>query len=176
MNELCIIHSIQTLRILLSAILYENIPCLDIVIAREKEPIILCSEKSGNEILSQKSIFWAVLFSCLEGQNSTDLASAIKAFYNLNRARRADNTNYIFVLSDGLYYPSQREKIIGVINNCYFKNIKIFGLGIGIYPFGIEKLFPQVVYSQNPSKLIESISLTLTSFLILIIMRRKIWK
>ena len=159
LNELCIIHSIQTLRILLSAILYENIPCLDIVIAREKEPIILCSEKSGNEILSQKSPFWAVLFSCLEGQNSIDLASAIKAGYNLNRARRADYTNYIFVLTDGLYCPSQREKIIGVVNNCYSKNINIFGIGIGIYPIGIEKLFPQVVYSQNPSKLIEGISL-----------------
>jgi hypothetical protein len=36
LNELCIIHFIQTLRILLSAISYDNIPCLDIVITREK--------------------------------------------------------------------------------------------------------------------------------------------
>ena len=30
------IHTIQTLRILLSAISYDNIPCLDIIITREK--------------------------------------------------------------------------------------------------------------------------------------------
>ena len=159
LNELCIIHTIQTLRILLSAISYDNIPCLDIIITRHKEPIILCSEKSGNEILAEKSPFWGVLFSCLEGEPFSDLASGIKAAYNLNRARRADYTNYIFVLTDGLYNPSQRDRIIGVVNNCYSKNINLFGIGVGIYPIGIEKLFPQVIYCQNPYKLIEGISL-----------------
>ena len=159
LNELCIIHTIQTLGILLSAISYDNIPCLDIIVSQVNEPIILCSEKSANEILSERSPFWAVLFSCLEGQPSSDLASAIKAAYNLNRARRTDFTNYIFVLTDGLYSPSQRDKIIGVVNSCYSKNINLFGIGVGIYPKGIEKLFPQVIYSQNPYKLIEGISL-----------------
>ena len=55
-------------------------------------------------------------------------------------ACRRDYTNYIFILTDGLYNPSQRDRIIGVVNNCYSKNIKIFGIGVGIYP--IEKLFP----------------------------------
>ena len=159
LNELCLIHTIQTLRILLSAIYYDNIPCLDIIVSRVKKPIILCSEKSANEILSEKSPFWAVLFSYLEGEPSTDLASAIKAAYNLNRARRTDYTNYLFVLTDGMYSPSQREKIIGVANSCYSKNINLFGIGVGIYPIGIEKLFSQVIYSQNPYKLIEGISL-----------------
>ena len=152
LNELCIIHTIQVLRILLSSISYDNIPCLDIIITRQKEPIILCSEKSGNEILSEKSPFWAVLFSSLEGEESSDLASGIKAAYNLIRARRVDYTNYIFVLTDGLYSPSQRDRIIGVVNSCYSKNINIFGIGVGIYPIGIEKIFPQSIYCQNPYK------------------------
>ena len=101
LNELCIIHTIQIFRILLSAISYDNIPCLDIIISQAREPIILYPEKSANEILSEKSPFWAVLFSCLESQPSSDLALAIKAAYNLNRARRTDYTNYIFVLTDG---------------------------------------------------------------------------
>ena len=159
LNELSIIHTIQTLRILLSAISYDNIPCLDIIVTRKKDPIILCSEKSANEILSEKSPFLAVLFSCLEGETSTDLASGIKAAYNLNRARRADYINFLFVLTDGLFSPSQRERIIAVVNSCYSKNINVFGIGVGICPIGIEKLFPQVIYSQNPYKLIEGISL-----------------
>ena len=158
LNELCIFHTIQTLRILLSTLACDNIPCLDIIISRAKEPIILCSEKSANEILSDKSPFWAVLFSCLEGEPHSDLASAIKAAYNLNRARRVDYTNYIFVLTDGLYSSSQREKIIGISNNCYSKNINLFGIGVGIYPIGIEQLFTQAIYSQNPYKLIEGIA------------------
>ena len=159
LNDICIIHTIQTLRILLSAISFDNIPCLDIIISRAKEPIILCSEKSANEILSERSPFWAVFFSCLVGEPSSDLASAIKAAYNLNRARKKDYTNYIFVLTDGMYSSSQRDRIIGVANSCYSKNINLFGIGVGIYPIGIEKLFSQVIYSQNPYKLMEGLSL-----------------
>ena len=62
-------------------------------------------------------------------------------------------------MTDGLYSPSQRERIIGVVNSCYSKNINLFGIGVGIYPIGIEKLFPQVIYSLNPYKLIEGILL-----------------
>ena len=157
-NELSIIHLFQTINVLFNAILYDNIPCLDVIITRSKEPIILCSEKSSNEILADKSQFWPVFFSCLEGESSSDLASGIKAAYDLNRARRNEYTNYIFVLTDGLYSPSQRDRIIEVVNNCSSKNINIFGIGVGIYPIGIEKLFPQVIYSQNPNNLIEGIS------------------
>ena len=37
------------------------------------------------------------------------------------------------------------------------KGINAFGIGIGISPFGIEKLFPNVIYSLNPDKLIQGI-------------------
>ena len=159
LNELCLIHTIQTLRVLLSALSHDNIPCLDVIISREKEPLILASEKSANEILMESSPFWAVLFSYLGGEPSSDLASAIKSAYNLNRARRKEYTNYIFVLTDGLYSFSERDRIIEVVNSCLSKNINVFGIGVGINPNGIEKIFSQVVYAQNPYKLIEGISL-----------------
>ena len=79
-----------------------------------------------------------MLFSCLEGEPSSDLASVIKAAYNLNRARRTDYTSYIFVLTDGIYSSSQRERIIGVVNSFYSKNINLFGIGVGIYPIGMK--------------------------------------
>ena len=65
----------------------------------------------------------------------------------------------MFVLTDGLYSLSERDRIIEVVNSCYSKNINLFGIGVGISPFGIEKLFPQVIYAQNPYNLIEGISL-----------------
>ena len=158
LNETAFIHTLQTIRILFSSFIYDNIPCLDVIITREKEPVILGSEKSSNEILNEKSAFWPVFFSCLKPVQSSDLASAIKSAYNLNRARRSDYTNYIFVLTDGLYNISERNRIIGVVNNCFIKNINVFGIGVGICPIGIEKLFPQIVYSMNPYNLLEGIS------------------
>ena len=52
LNELGIFHTIQTLRILLSEILYNNNLCFDIIISHVKEKII-----------SEKSPFYGVLFS-----------------------------------------------------------------------------------------------------------------
>ena len=129
------------------------------ILTTNKEPIVLCSEKLGKEILGEKSPFWSALFSLLIGVTNSDLASGIKTALNLIRARKSERTNYIFVLTDGFYRPSQRDRIIGVVNNCYYKGIKIFGIGVGIYPIGIQYLFPQVVYTQNPNKLLEAISL-----------------
>ena len=159
LNELSIIHTIQTLRVLMNALYYDNLLCLDVILTTNKEPIVLCSEKLGKEILGEKSPFWSALFSLLIGVTNSDLASGIKTAFNLIRARKSERTNYIFVLTDGFYRPSQRDRIIGVVNNCYYKGIKIFGIGVGIYPIGIQYLFPQVVYTQNPYKLIEAISL-----------------
>ena len=38
------------------------------------------------------------------------------------------------------------------------KGINIVGIGVGIYPFGIKNLFPNVIYSKNPYKLIQGIA------------------
>lgn len=38
------------------------------------------------------------------------------------------------------------------------KGLNIFENGVGISPFGIEKLFPNIIYSLNPNKLIQSIA------------------
>ncbi len=62
------------------------------------------------------------------------------------------------MLTDGLYSISERDRIIRIVNSCYSKNINLFGIGTGICPIGIEKLFSQVIYSRNPYKLIEGIS------------------
>ena len=159
LNDLSILHTVQTLIVLLKALSSDDIPCLDIVITRAKEPIILCSEKSVNEILSENSGFFGVLLSCLQGEESSDLVSAIKAVYNLNLARKSDYTSYLFVLTDGLYSFSERDIIIGAINSCTSKNINVFGIGVGMYPYGIGKLFRQVIYARNPSKLIEGLAL-----------------
>jgi hypothetical protein len=38
------------------------------------------------------------------------------------------------------------------------KGLSVFGIGVGISPFGIEKLFPSIIYSINPDKLIQGIA------------------
>ena len=116
LNESCIAHTFQTLRALLNALSYDNIPCLDIVVTSDKYPIVLSSEKSANEILNEKSPFWATFFSLLNGVSNSDLASGIKAAYNLIKARKADHTNYIFVLTN-LYVNIHIKKVTNIFSS-----------------------------------------------------------
>lgn len=143
---------------MLSSIAAIDIPCFDLIVTGEKNPFILCSEKTTIEALSEKSNIWPALFSLLFNKGSSDLASAIKAAYNINKTRKVDRTNYIFILTDGLYSKSERQRILDNVNYCMNKNILVFGIGLGVYPIGIKNLFPNIVYSQDPQKIISGIA------------------
>ena len=72
LNDTSFIHTLHTIRILFISFIYDNIPCFDAIITREKEPVILCSEKSSNEVYNEKSSFWPAFFSCLKPVQSSD--------------------------------------------------------------------------------------------------------
>ena len=157
-SKISLNHSFETIRILLSSLSAIDLPCFDLIITSEKNPIVLCSEKTTIEALSENSNIWPSLFSLLFNKGKTDLASAIKVVYNINKSRKIDRTNYLFVLTDGLYSKSERQRILENVNFCSNKNILVFGIGLGIYPNGIECLFPNIIYSQDPEKLISGIT------------------
>jgi len=90
---------------------------------------------------------------------NTDLASAIKAAYNLHNSRKSEHPDFLFVVTDGLFSSSSEvQRIVKNVYFCMMKLLNIFGIGVGISPFGIEQLFPSVIYSLNPDKLIQGIA------------------
>lgn len=72
--------------------------------------------------------------------------------------RSVDSTSYMFVLTDGLYEKDQKELIKKHVASCAQNGIATFGIGIGIYPNGIDELFPNVIFSPNPNHLINGIA------------------
>ena len=158
LSDISFMHSIQTIRMLLSAIGAIDIPCFDLVMVGDPEPVILCSERATNEILSERSNIWAPFFSFFKPKRHGDLASAIKAAYDLNSARRTEHTNRIFVCTDGLYSKSERDIIVKYVNFCMSKGINVYGIGTGICAYGIEEIFPNIIYSLNPANLLQAIS------------------
>ena len=79
LSDISFMHSIQTIRMLLSAIGAIDIPCFDLIMVGDPEPVVLCSERATNEILSERSNIWAPFFSFFKPKRHGDLASAIKA-------------------------------------------------------------------------------------------------
>ena len=152
-------HTWNTIQILLSALGAIDLPCFDLIISGNPNPYIVCSEKNSLDILSEKSLIWPILFDLLnKNVKNTDLASAIKAAYNLHNSRKTEHPDFLFVLTDGLFSLSETQRIIKNVVFCMTKGLNVFGIGVGISPFGIEKLFPSIIYSLNPDKLIQGIA------------------
>ena len=152
-------HTWNTIQMLLSAFGAIDLPCFDLIISGNPNPIIVCSEKSTLDILSEKSQIWPIVFDLLNKNiKNTDLASAIKAAYNLHNSRKTEHPDFLFVITDGLFSTSETQRIVKNVNFCMMKGLNVFGIGVGISPFGIEKLFPSIIYSINPDKLIQGIA------------------
>ena len=158
-NDLTGAHSFQTIKTILSSLAIIDLPCFDLIVTGDPNPIVICSEVGTLNALKSKSPFWQSLLAVLQRPNkNVDLGSAIHAAFDLRRVRTKEYTNILFVLTDGFYSKSEQERIIHSVNNCVQSGINTFGIGIGIYPKGIEKLFNQVVFSPNPANVIKSIS------------------
>ena len=69
---------------------------------------------------------------------NTDLVSAIRAAYNLNNSRKTEHTDYLFVVTDGLFSLSQTKRIGKNANFCMGKGLLTFGIGVGVSSYGIE--------------------------------------
>ena len=158
-NELSASHSFETIRILLSSLALIDIPSFDLIIATEKNPYILCSDIGTSRALSNKSELWKSLFTVLKYPfNNINLSSAIFSAFDLRRYKNYERTSYIFVLTDGLFEKDEKERIKEYSNLCIQSGINRFGIGMGIYPKGMENLFPQIIISLNPNNLLKGIA------------------
>ena len=64
----------------------------------------------------------------------------------------------IFVLTDGNFDSNESKLIQRYSSYCQYNDIEMIGIGIGIFPKGIENLFNKVVYSKNPNDLFKGIA------------------
>ena len=153
-NELCFASSLQNIRFILSSLYAVDLPCFNLIVARSKNPYVLCTYTSTGAALQGKSLLWESLFSVLDKPcDCSDLPSAIQCAYDIIRMNSVQYTNYMYIFTDGLCKIEDEDKILNVVNNCVNYGVNTFCFGIGIYPKKIEKLFPQIIYSPNPYNL-----------------------
>ncbi len=88
-----------------------DLPCFDLIISGSPNPYILCSEKNTLDILSENSKIWPILFELLFNNcENTDLASAIRAAYNLHNSRKTVIlTIYLLLQMDYFLYLKLKE-------------------------------------------------------------------
>ena len=99
------------------------------------------------DILSEKSQIWSILFDRLKRNiKNIDLSNAIKAIYNLHNLSKEELREFLYVVTDELFSLSKTKRIEKNVIFYMIKGLNVFGIGIGISLFGIEKLFPEITY------------------------------
>lgn len=158
-NFIELIHSFKTVINILCALSSVRIPYVNIILATENEPIILCNNIPSVEALSEKSPVWAALLSYLlqHSLNECNLEAGIQAAYDLHRMKGMNKSSNLFVLTDGLYMDERKNKIKEEVITAIQLGMNVIGIGIGMYPLGITDIFQKSVFSPNPINVIQAI-------------------
>ena len=158
LNNININHSLNTIRVLLSSFTLIDLPSFDLIVTGEEGPIILCSELPTFAALNEKSKLWEALYQSLSNPiNNADLLSALQTSYDLKRIKNNNFPSFVFVLTDGLFEEEKQLQLKEIVNKLTDINIQVIGIGLGIYPFGINNIFNQAIFDVNPINLVYSI-------------------
>ena len=158
LNHMNINHSLNTIRILLTSLTIIDLPSFDLIVTGKDGPIVLCSEYPTFAALNEKSKLWELLCECLANPISdADLISALQTAFDLKRMRTNNYPSFLFVLTDGLFEEDKQIKLKESIAKLVQTNIQVIGIGLGIYPFGINNIFGQAIFDINPNNLLNSI-------------------
>ena len=158
-NNINSFHSYKTIFSFLKCLSLIEIPYFDLIIATDKEPIVLCLGNDTTNSLNNKSKLWQALASQLSESNYTkcnikDCLLLILKLKSLNLAKKS----LAFILTDGYFSNEDKESLSDLISYVEENNISIFGIGLGLYPEKIGNIFQKCFWSSNPNNLLKALS------------------
>ena len=160
-NELNEKHSYLTIINLLKIVYTISVPSFDLIVTggfNEKSNILIFNKPSVT-IFKNDAIYHELLSLLSNPINNPDLIKAIKTTYNLKSKNKIDKESYIFILTDGLLHKKNEKEINLYLNLIQLLGIKVFGIGLGLYPYKAKELFKTLIYTPNPKNLLKGISI-----------------
>jgi hypothetical protein len=137
------------------------IPSFDLIVTggfTEYSNVVIFN-KPSTIIFKEDAIFEKLLKLLSNPILDSDLSEAIKTVYDLKKKKKNDRESYLFILTDGLLHKQFKKKINYYINKCQNIGIKVFGIGLGVYPYNAKELFETFIYSVNPEHILKAISI-----------------
>ena len=102
------------------------------------------------------------------------MASAINTGIELLGKNNYGKKKIMFILTDGLFEKNEQEKIKNSLKYCLKNGINVIGIGVGVFPIGIDKLFNQVVFAYDPYEVLKGIAYFFGEFIDNTILKDKI--
>ena len=158
-NNINSFHSYKTIFSFLKCLSLIEIPYFDLIIATDKEPIILCLGNDTTNSLNNKSKIWQALSSQLYDNNYyrcniKDCLLQVLKLKTLNLTKKA----FTFILTDGLFNEEDKESLADLISYIEENYISVYGIGLGLYPEKLENIFTKCFWSSNPNNLLKALS------------------
>ena len=147
-------HSFSVIKSLFNIIYYSKIPFFDLVIATNREPLIICSGQDSN-ILNNKSFIWPSIISEIYEEKtyeSTDIScNLFDAIYIALQIKIQQTSKkfFCFVLTDGIFNESYKNELKNLCSFCEYSQINLFGIGIGLYPEGLPDIFSKCLWAPD---------------------------
>ena len=158
-NNINSFHSFKTIFSFLKCLSLIDIPYFDLIIATDKKPINLCLGYDTTYSLNNKSKIWQALASQLFENNYykcniKDCLFEVLKLKSLNLSKES----YTFILTDGLFNEEDTNSLRDLISFVEENFISVFGIGLGLYPEKLEKIFTKSFWSINPNNLLKALS------------------
>ena len=153
-------HSYLTIINLLKIIKTMGISSFDLIVTNSynQEPHVLIFDKPSILIFKDDASYEKLLKLLSNPIFNSNLADSINLAYELKRRKKYEKESYLFILSDGLSHNNKKDEIIYFSNLCQSNGIRVFGIGLGVFPYKMKELFGVFIYSINPENLLKALS------------------
>jgi hypothetical protein len=151
-------HSIKTVLAVLRMLSLVEIPYFDLIIATPTKPIVLSTGNDTTNSLNFKSNLWNIVLEQLtyngEGCNLFDALQLAFKLKSMNSVKKY----YTFVLTDGMFDQKEIDLLQDYVSFCEESSLEVYGIGLGYYPKGIEKIFNKCIWSLNPFMILKAMT------------------
>ena len=153
-------YSFSVVKILLEIIFYSRIPYFDLIIATNKNPVVICSGQDSS-ILNNTSFIWSSIISYIYGERSDDISCNLYDAIYLAIQIKLQQTSkkyFCFVLTDGIFNNNYKNELKNICSFCEYSQINIYGIGLGLYPEGLSSIFSKCLWSPDINYFIQALS------------------
>ena len=152
--------SFNIIKALFNLIYYSKIPYIDIILATDQNPLIICLGQDSN-ILNNFSFIWSSILSYLYGERSNEVTCNLYDAIYLSLKIKMQQTSkkfYCFVLTDGIFNETYKNELKNLCSFCEYSQIYIYGIGLGLYPEGLPFIFSKCLWCTDIKYFIQAFS------------------
>ncbi|EAY08693.1 hypothetical protein TVAG_079510 [Trichomonas vaginalis G3] len=126
---------------------------ITIILATSEGPVAVCINKIDKEIFKENSPVLTEIYRCLDSSHGAcSFSQALTAAYNI-RCSQQEQESILIAITNAHFNQIESDAVVTCLS--YLQLVKTYsiGVGVGISPIMISKVFNRSIWSGNPLKI-----------------------